>query len=152
TFAADPRLFAYAIRRSFRILPMYWLSIVLIFMLDGGWSLRDAIANATFTTQVAHVMRMSGVYWTLYIEVMFYALVPVLWWLGGRAIYCAPFVVILTFAVAWTAGLPLSTAIFYLVYCFAGMLFGRWQRKQIGSAALFVSMVAVIIGSSILPI
>lgn len=152
TFAADARLFSYAIRRSFRILPMYWLSIALIFTLDSGWSVRDAIVNATFTTQIAHVTRMSGVYWTLYIEVLFYTLVPVLWWLGSRAIYCAPFAVISTFVVAWMAGLPLSDASFYLVYCFAGMLFGRWHRKQISDAALLISMIAVIAGSSALPI
>jgi hypothetical protein len=55
TFAQDSQILPYVVRRAFRILPMYWISIILIFLLEREWSVRDAIANATFTTQVMHV-------------------------------------------------------------------------------------------------
>jgi peptidoglycan/LPS O-acetylase OafA/YrhL len=152
TFSQEPRMLPYVIRRTFRILPMYWLSIVLIFFLDEGWALRDAIANATFTTQVMHVTRMSAVYWTLYIEVTFYALVPILWLLGRRATYWSPFVLTAAFFGVWLAGLAFSDALYYLVYCLIGMQFGLWRRNKISGVMLAVSLIAVIIGSSVLPV
>ena len=48
TYAERPQLLPFAIRRLFRILPMYWVSILLIVALEGGWTLRDVIANAFF--------------------------------------------------------------------------------------------------------
>jgi peptidoglycan/LPS O-acetylase OafA/YrhL len=152
TFAHEPRILPYVIRRSFRILPMYWLSIALIFFLDAGWTLSDAIANASFTTQVMHVTRMSGVYWTLYIEMMFYALFPILWLLGLRVSYWSPLALLIVYSAAWLAGLPFSNAPYYLVYCLMGMQFGLWHRSKMSGTALAVSMIAVIIGSSLLPI
>jgi peptidoglycan/LPS O-acetylase OafA/YrhL len=67
TYADHPQLVPFVIRRLFRIMPMYWFSIVLIFATERGWTLRDIIANAIFATGPMHVARMSGVYWTLYI-------------------------------------------------------------------------------------
>jgi peptidoglycan/LPS O-acetylase OafA/YrhL len=150
TFAQDSRIIRYLIRRAFRILPMYWVSIAIIFA-KGTWTPRDVVANATFATQIMHVARMSGVYWTLYIEVLFYALVPILWLLGRRAIYSAPIVLMAAFTMAWLAGTPISDAPFYLVYCLTGMLFGAWYRKTLSEVALAISIGAVVIGSSILP-
>jgi peptidoglycan/LPS O-acetylase OafA/YrhL len=152
TFAQDSQILPYVVRRAFRILPMYWISIILIFLLEREWSVRDAIANATFTTQVMHVSRMSGVYWTLYVEVAFYALVPILWRLGPVISYWSPFALAAVFTGAWLAGLSANSAFFYLVYCLIGMQFGLWHRGKLSGAALAVSMIAVVIGSSVLPI
>jgi len=51
TFARDNRLGRYLIRRTFRILPMYWISIVLIFRSEGAWSAKDALCKTTFAAQ-----------------------------------------------------------------------------------------------------
>ncbi len=152
TFGADPRPLAYVLRRGFRILPMYWLSIALILALEPGWSARDAIVNAVFVAPALHVSRMSGVYWTLYIEVMFYALVPLVFWLGARAVYASTFVVVGLFAALVATHSPLSWAPFYVVYCFAGMQIGAWWRGELRTTPLVISLGAVVIGSSALPV
>lgn len=157
TFNADPRLLPYALRRSFRILPMYWASLALVFALDPHWSTREILANAFFAAPAVHLPRMAGIYWTLYIEVLFYALVPVVWLLGRRAIYAMTFAVLVLFAVldafhvlpAWA---PFSWAPFYIVYCFAGMQIGAWHRGELGFGALAISLTAVITGSAALPV
>jgi len=46
--ALDRNLSAYAIRRAFRILPMYWLSLLLVAAWAGGnWTLGQLLANAS---------------------------------------------------------------------------------------------------------
>jgi peptidoglycan/LPS O-acetylase OafA/YrhL len=117
TFAEHPRILPFAIRRLFRILPMYWISILLIFALERGWTLRDVIANAIFATGPLHVARMSGVYWTLYIEVFFYATVPFVFFAGRRAIQFSPYIAIGLFGTAWALGIRSGVAPHYLAYC-----------------------------------
>ena len=101
TYAEHPQLLPFAIRRLFRILPMYWVSILLIVALEGGWTLRDVIANAFFATGPMHVARMSGVYWTLYIEMLFYATFPLVFLAGRRAFQFSPYVAIGLFGTLW---------------------------------------------------
>jgi hypothetical protein len=57
---------------------MYWISIALIYFLERTWAIAGVGANATFTAPLFGLERMSGIYLTLYIEVLFYALIPVL--------------------------------------------------------------------------
>ena len=152
TFARDRRFWPYLIRRGFRILPMYWLSIALILVLERSWSLGDVVANATFTAPALRVGRMSGVYWTLYIEVVFYALIPFLWLLGPRVTYSLPYVVVGAYLCGVVAHVPVSSAPFYLIYCFLGMQFSLWKRDKLSSIALMLSTAIVVIGSSTIPI
>jgi len=151
TYSADPRLVPFVIRRSLRILPMYWLSILLVVMTAPGWTLRDDLANALFVTGPLHVTRMLGVYWTLYIEVLFYAAVPVLFVLGRRAIMLSPYLVLGTFGALWLFGMRGAVAPHYLVYCCLGLQFGAWRRKRIGDRALFMSVAVVVIVVTALP-
>src|SRR4051794_28460807 len=76
TLARDNRFFPFAIRRVLRILPMYWVSILVVFATGAVWTVWDVIANATFLAPALRTDRMLGVYWTLYIEVLFYCVVP----------------------------------------------------------------------------
>jgi peptidoglycan/LPS O-acetylase OafA/YrhL len=151
TFSREPRIVPYVIKRAMRILPMYWLSIVLIFTIEAGWTMRDVFANLTFTTFAFHVIRMSGVYWTLYIEVLFYALVPVLWFAGARATYLAPYALLVLYGCFWCIGWQLSAAPFYLIYCLLGMQIGLWARDKLGARAALIAMASGIVGSSALP-
>jgi peptidoglycan/LPS O-acetylase OafA/YrhL len=151
-FAQEPKLIPYVARRGFRILPMYWLSIVAIFLLDGRWTIFNVISNALFIAPAVHSPRMSGVYWTLYIEVMFYALVPLLWYLGHRAAALASYLLIAVYAGCWLADIPVSAAPFYVVYCLAGMQIGAWYRKDAPGFAVLASLATIIIGSAVLPI
>ena len=151
TYAEHPQLLPFAIRRLFRILPMYWVSILLIVALEGGWTLRDVIANAFFATGPMHVARMSGVYWTLYIEMLFYATIPLVFLAGRRAIQFSPYVAIGLFGTLWAFGVRSGVAPHYLAYCYLGLQFGAWQRQVISGVLLLISLATVTAAASVLP-
>jgi peptidoglycan/LPS O-acetylase OafA/YrhL len=152
TYANEPQLVPYFVRRSFRILPMYWLSILLIFATEHGWTLRDVTSNAIFATGPMHVVRMSGVYWTLYIEVLFYATVPLIVFAGERAILLSSYLAIGLFGTLWLFDVRSGIAPHYMAYCYVGLQFGAWLRKVISGAALLASVLTVVVVASILPI
>jgi peptidoglycan/LPS O-acetylase OafA/YrhL len=146
----DSRFVTFAFRRAFRILPMYWLSILLVFVSGTAWTLRDVVANATFTAPVLRSERMLGVYWTLYVEVLFYAIVPFVRYAGERAIKWAPYFLIFVFCVIFGAFGAINNASFYIVFCFAGMQIGAWSRNQITALQLAIVIAAVCISASTL--
>jgi peptidoglycan/LPS O-acetylase OafA/YrhL len=148
--ARDSRFVAFAVRRAFRILPMYWLSILVVFVSNTAWTLRDVAANATFTAPVLHLERMLGVYWTLYIEVLFYALAPFVRYAGERAIMLAPYLLICVFCVIFGAFGSINDASFYVLFCFAGMQIGAWSRGQINVAQLAIAIAAICVSASAL--
>jgi peptidoglycan/LPS O-acetylase OafA/YrhL len=148
TFARDDRLGPYLIRRTFRIAPMYWVSILAILVSQAGWSVKDVLANATFTAPIFGIARMSGVYWTLYIEVLFYALVPTLFFLGPRIVILSPFAIAGVYLLAKVAHVSLSPAPFFLVFCLLGMQFGLWRRQQSGGDVLLLSIVTATAAAS----
>lgn len=130
---------------------MYWVSILLIVALEGGWTLREVIANAFFATGPMHVARMSGVYWTLYIEMLFYATVPLVFLAGRRAIQFSPYVAIGLFGTLWAFGVRSGVAPHYLAYCYLGLQFGAWQRQVISGVLLLISLATVTAAASVLP-
>lgn len=73
----------FLIRRFFRIYPAYWLSVPLgagvVYWLWGQpFSLREILVNLTLLQDVFGVRAAQGVYWTLLVELGFYALCSVL--------------------------------------------------------------------------
>jgi len=150
TLARDNRLGSYAIRRMFRILPMYWASILFAFIMTAGWTLGDVLANATFAAPAFHTERMLGVYWTLYIEVLFYCLVPFVRQAGERAIKFAPYAFIAAFALWAAIAGRMNAAAFYVLFCFAGMQIGAWTRGQIGFGWLIAALAAISASASTL--
>lgn len=69
----------FAISRVFRLYPAYWTAIA--FLLASSWALalplptgRAVIANLTMVPKFFHQDYVSGVFWTLFIELVFYAL------------------------------------------------------------------------------
>lgn len=70
---------SFAIKRFFRIYPAYWLSIP--FSAFATWWLwgrsfgaRDFVVNLTLLQDLFGVTSASGVYWTLFVEIVFYGL------------------------------------------------------------------------------
>ena len=85
----------YYVRRFFRIAPAYYVCIALLFLFfanqDLLWSeagRTQVIANATFTQWLSPTtstsLNVSGVFWTLSIEMFLYALLPLFAWLIVR--------------------------------------------------------------------
>jgi peptidoglycan/LPS O-acetylase OafA/YrhL len=64
----------FAVGRFFRLYPSYWTSLVLAVLL--GWSMvsgADVLVNVTMLQRFLGVQDALGVYWTLQIELIFYA-------------------------------------------------------------------------------
>ncbi|HKY86989.1 MAG TPA: acyltransferase, partial [Pseudorhodoplanes sp.] len=150
TLAADRNFVSYAIRRVARILPLYWVSLLVAFAL-GAWTLRDLALNAFFLVPLARSELMSGVYWTLYIEVLFYALAPLLVYAGDRAIVISLYLVIAAdVAVFFYRGVP-SHALYHLSFCLLGMSFGAWHRKKLTDFGLVLAAFAVTAHATLSP-
>jgi peptidoglycan/LPS O-acetylase OafA/YrhL len=149
TLNADRSLRTYVIRRATRILPLYWISLLIALFL-GAFTLRDLAANAFFLVPLTRSELMSGVYWTLYVEVLFYALAPVLVYAGDRAIVASLWLVIAAdVAVFASRGTP-SHALFHLTFCLMGMSFGAWYRGKLSDIGLALAVVAVTLHAGLL--
>lgn len=66
------------VRRALRLYPAYWVSIALAALVHwqiagSAWSPRVLLANATMLQSFLHVGDLEGVYWTLKLELAFYA-------------------------------------------------------------------------------
>jgi peptidoglycan/LPS O-acetylase OafA/YrhL len=91
----------YTLRRIFRILPAYWVSIIVFVFLhrlilketDFG-SPRDAFFNVLLVQDFGKASLFNPAFWTLLIEVKFYFLAPFLVLGGKRVIQFAPYLAI----------------------------------------------------------
>lgn len=126
--AMDPTIGQYALRRAFRILPPYWLSIVLIALTTSNWTAPQAAANAAFMAPMFGFERMSGVYWTLYVEVTFYVLAPILCLIGDRAVRLAFLVFGGAVIAFWVVEGFSVRAPMYVIFCLIGMMAGSFHR------------------------
>jgi peptidoglycan/LPS O-acetylase OafA/YrhL len=131
--AIDPAIGPYAIRRAFRILPPYWLSIALIALTTSNWSAPQIAANAAFTAPLFGFERMSGVYWTLYVEVTFYVLAPILFVLSNIAIRFAPIAFAGLIVAFWAVRGVSIIAPMYVLFCLIGMMVGSLHREGLTS-------------------
>lgn len=73
----SPDLSKFGLSRFFRLFPAYWLSLGILILLSvffgtGEYPLEQIAANATMVPKVFHQKEMSGVFWTLFIELLFY--------------------------------------------------------------------------------
>ena len=90
---------SFAIRRLFRIYPAYWLSLplaayVFYWMVGRPFTAGEFLVNTTMLQQVFGVRHAEPVYWTLLVEIAFYALCILL--LLGRSLYSARRVALLS--------------------------------------------------------
>ena len=136
----------FVIRRFFRIYPAYWLSLLLALMLmlvgwmpwnpDGQWA--QLSVNATMLQEFVGVRNVLGVYWTLAIELAFYAGCAILFMIGfmqrpgGRLVASIGFLLITLAAsiVAWQMDrrLPLAPGL-ALSIMFWATLWQAWILK-----------------------
>ena len=155
-----PDLRAYYTRRALRILPSYYLCVLITFFLYGlrGYSsarsmLLDLIGHLTFTHNQFYESyigtRLPGVLWTLAVEVQFYLIAPLI----GRAFIRRPFVTYACMTAAaffyrfvYVAGLSDSSLYFNrlpaMLDVYANGMLAAWafvrlgKRKRLRTSAL----------------
>lgn len=139
TLTIDPSVKNYAIRRAFRIMPIYWLSIILVAALQNNRDFAQILSNFSFTAPIFGQERMLGVYWTLYIEVLFYCFAPSIFFLGVRGVRFAPYAAFAFLAIIWaTFGLG-AGAPFYVTFCLCGMQVAAWHCGKLNGAEAILS-------------
>jgi peptidoglycan/LPS O-acetylase OafA/YrhL len=162
---ADPHLLRhFAISRCFRLYPAYWLSILLA-LGTMSWTVPQLLCNLTMLQGFLGVPDLLGIYWTLQIELAFYATCALMarrGWLGRhRALFHAgAFFLAAAFVLAalrwWTqvklpVALPLGLAVM-----FVGALAQGWIRKTFSADEirrtrwLFLALVPALMAISLL--
>lgn len=136
------------IGRVFRLYPAYWLTCILIFIvspyLTGGghvyeWS--QLVANLTMVPKILHQQEMSGVFWTLFIEVLFYfscVMLFILNWLE-KPIYIACIAILFNLSTPLAilsnkfllTDFPIQFVLFHLSFLFFGSLLRLAITKKI---------------------
>jgi peptidoglycan/LPS O-acetylase OafA/YrhL len=170
----------YALRRAARILPAYYLAMLGTFALlwgargtpgvrlpDGGDLALFAFFGQNYSRHT--ILTFNPVTWTLCLEVLFYALLPLLGaigyrWSQGRARRQAALLAgLILFGVAWNGGVyllgggMLATKALpaYLPYFGLGMLLALWVEKcvardgrppRVGTVATFALLMAGVAG------
>lgn len=153
----------FAISRLFRLYPAYWLSISAAIgvatLLDGPhFTLFQIMANATMITPLWGVEYLSGVYWTLFIEVIFYLVCAALYTMGVLRNPLFAFLAGLGFALIPLVGiagrlvglhLPIIYLCAHLSFLFMGYLIRLWMvdgdaRAQAFALTLLVTSIVMI--------
>ena len=119
----DAPIGSFVIRRLFRIYPAYWLSVplaawVFFWYIGAPFSSGEVFANLTLMQSLFGVRDAEGVYWTLVVELVFYALCIAL--LLGRSLYSA-------------RRIALLSAMLAFVHVFA--MFMLWLKQPVMSVA-----------------
>jgi peptidoglycan/LPS O-acetylase OafA/YrhL len=149
----DGHIIRYGLRRMFRIFSAYWTALALILLFehfvlhDPGFSLRDVFLNVTLLSDIFPAPLISAVFWTLLIEVKFYAIAPIIKWLGDRTTFAAPFAAMALNALVFSVRGEASHVLTFLTFCFAGMQFSLWYRGKITAMQLGIMAAVVVLAS-----
>jgi peptidoglycan/LPS O-acetylase OafA/YrhL len=132
----DGDLVRYFSRRFFRIIPAYFVCLIVVLLIQktnyssGSTTTYDFVINAILMQDLFGVPLMLGVIWTLLIETKFYFLAPFVMRAGTAALRLAPYACITTNAAVFLFRGEASTFLTYLTFCFVGMQFGPWSRGE----------------------
>lgn len=148
--ARNDNLTRYALHRFFRIVPAYWAALSVIFVLEWfltgerPYSAREVFINTALLSDILGAALISGVFWTLLIEIKFYVAAPVLKRFGDTLTFLSPFLAIaLNTAVVALRG-EASNLLTYITFCLAGMQFSLQCRATISRLQLGLVMAAVV--------
>jgi peptidoglycan/LPS O-acetylase OafA/YrhL len=136
------------ISRFFRLYPAYWVSVLLALVLipEPGW--RVFAANLTMLQDFLGIQRMQGLYWTLTVELIFYALTIILFLTGAVSNMRRLYAVFLFFLFAVVAaavtrrvtGFPIPFAHAMFVTFFLGGMLLRAREEGVAVSARAVRL------------
>ncbi len=150
----------FAVTRFFRLYPAYWLACLLILVLPfaapgASFGIGDVLANLTMVPKLFHKQEMSGVFWTLFVEIVFYIGCAMLFALralekpvviGVVAVgmnLVTP--VSILFNTFFHTALPVSFLCFHLSFLFIGSVFRLDLLKGHREARLFGVLLCVLL-------
>ncbi|WP_432890172.1 acyltransferase family protein [Kribbella sp. CA-245084] len=154
----SPRSFM--ISRAVRLYPAYWIAVSLTAFVSVAFSqghfpvgLKQYLANLTMFNSLPNIQNVDVVYWTLWAEIRFYAMVLVLTWIGITArrvtIFCwvwlAATLVFQTGLLPHATDLVLNTQFSH--YFIAGMALCLIHRY--GATRQTLAIVAIALGNAI---
>jgi peptidoglycan/LPS O-acetylase OafA/YrhL len=140
----------FAISRLFRLYPAFWLALAVVATLT--WfagappSMATVLANMTMAPTVFGQSWLSPIYWTLFIELIFYVLVALLFSVGrlrhvgvlsvlSLALVAATVLPVLLRAHG-VANLPVQYLGMHLSFLFLGLLLRLWLVERVQSARI----------------
>jgi peptidoglycan/LPS O-acetylase OafA/YrhL len=124
----------YGVRRVARVVPAFYALLSLALILRAvsdltGWNL--TIYPVTLEQSVAHYALLSGigVFWTIPVEMHFYAVFVAAWWLYSRSSLAMIAAAVLVIVVYWSLPVQVPqdprTLPYYLVFFLVGLLISR---------------------------
>lgn len=151
----------FATSRFFRLYPAYWLSLLLAVLClphlkDVTFTATQLLANLTMLPKVLGHKEVLGVYWTLFVEVVFYVTTVAVFAVGGLrslrwcgalvVVFCALAVLGAVLRAQGHGGAPV-TLLLYLAY----MWFGACCRlcfleRQAGASRVVAALTALLLG------
>ena len=137
-------------------MPAYWVAIVVLILVhrlilgeaDFG-PLRDTLFNALLLQDVGKAPYLNLAFWTLLIEAKFYILAPLLVLSGRRFIQLAPYLIVAANGLILARRGEASALLTYLPFCFVGMNFELWYRKELSNRALITAVICTAIAAGI---
>jgi len=147
----------FAITRVLRLYPAFWLSVIAVVMTSAAMpSVARFAANLTMAPAMFGAAPVSGVYWTLFVELVFYLLCAALFATGQLRRTSAVFVLGLGCAALPLMGVVLRGApIVYLgahlSFLFAGTLM-RFASEQRTGAARLRATALTLVALAVMPI
>ncbi|HYN53306.1 MAG TPA: acyltransferase, partial [Methylotenera sp.] len=156
------------VSRIFRLYPAYWAILVLIFIsapylsdLHSTYSYTQFFANSTMVPKLFGSNEMSGVFWTLFIEILFYMCCAVLFhfsWLDKTKVIgfialglnlITPTAIILN--KYYQLGIPVQFVLYHLSFLFAGNLLRLTFVKK-DKVAMYLSTIFIMLTMLTVPI
>jgi peptidoglycan/LPS O-acetylase OafA/YrhL len=160
------------IHRTFRLYPPFWFSLIAIILVEGvihqkAFSLYRVASNATMVPQLFGASPMSGIYWTLFVEMIFYLLCSVLYafrLLGDLRVTAASVIILsaltalplLINAITGTS-FPVKYIMFHLSFLFSGTLVrlclddARTNRVALLMSVLGLQLLLAAISTGVMP-
>ena len=153
SIAGETPLQHFAISRLFRLYPTFWLALVLLMLTGGLPPTATVLANVTMAPPLFGQPWLSPIYWTLFVELVFYGLAALLFATGllrhiGALLVLSLGLIAATalpvqLRVQGIAELPVQYLGMHLSFLFLGLLLRLWlveRRPGAGLAAFALGL------------
>jgi peptidoglycan/LPS O-acetylase OafA/YrhL len=148
----------FVISRFFRLYPVFWLSLVVtawaMWITEGiRYTPFEFLANATMLPNLLHAKYISGILWTLYIEILFYVMCVFLFIIGKlqdtytiflMAFGCFSFPLLCVVARAIGIQVPLLYVTAHLGFLFTGYLMRMALLRENATAPVLATIVTAL--------